>query len=337
MLPIPATNPFRLAPVGEGRGVSCDIRGCYIDNEPLLTRSRDANGRESWTVRPQAELEDVLSARYGHPIDMSAKVDGLAAVADALNRRDVFRAQLGTLALKLPHPPAPTFASVLSPRVASLLHSSGMLRGGQAFAPDNSGRPGSTSGSDKENSQSLTRDPRVIPAQEFFFSEIPLEIPWSRPTPPLQPWDFFRPRPGPIPPDMSRPWEAPMGQDVTPNQPWTPPRALPPDWFLPIPREIPGLRKGQLVNPYPERRKCAKEWAEAYQVCNDKFLAGALKPGYGGFGADYKRCVRGLVSADCGGSSGESPGWKRPRPKIDLRPRKKTIPPQKPEEPPITA
>jgi hypothetical protein len=317
MPPIPGPNPFRLTSVGEGRGVSCDVRGCYIDNEPLLTRSRDANGQETWTARPQAELEDALSARYGHPIDMSAKTDGLAAIADALNRGDVFRAQLGTLALKLPHPPAPGFANVLSPRVASLLHLSGMLRGGQAFPPDNSGQGRSRSGNDKGNSQTLARDPRVIPAQEFLFSEIPLDIPWARPTPPLLPWDFIRPRPGPIRPDMPRP--------------------VPPDWAVPIPREIPGVRKGQLVNPYPEKRKCAKEWAEAYQVCNKKFLAGEFKPGYGGFGADFERCVRGWVSPDCGGSKGESPGWKRPRPKIDLTPREKTIPPQKPEDPPITA
>src|SRR5258708_5390005 len=155
MPPIPGTNPFRLTPVGEGRGVSCDVRGCYIDNEPLLTRSRDANGWETWTARPQAELEEALSARYGHSIDMSAKTDGLATIADALNRGDVFRAQLGTLALKLPHPPAPAFANVLSPRVASLLHLTGMLRGGQTFAPNNSGQGRSASGNDKGNLQTL--------------------------------------------------------------------------------------------------------------------------------------------------------------------------------------
>ena len=86
------TNPFRLTPVAEGRGVSCDVRGCFVGKEPLLTRSPDTSGREFWAPRPQAELEDVLSARYGHPIDMSAKVDGLAGIADALNRGDVFRA-----------------------------------------------------------------------------------------------------------------------------------------------------------------------------------------------------------------------------------------------------
>ena len=77
------TNPFRLTPVAEGRGVSCDVRGCFVGKEPLLTRSPDTSGREFWAPRPQAELEDVLSARYGHPIDMSAKVDGLAGIADA--------------------------------------------------------------------------------------------------------------------------------------------------------------------------------------------------------------------------------------------------------------
>ena len=141
MAAVLGTNPFRLTPVAEGRGVSCDVRGCYVGKEPLLTRSRDTSGRELWAARPQSELEEALSASYGHPIDMSAKVDGLAAIADALNRGDVFRAQLGTLALKLPHPPAPAFAKrfVSRARLAASLdrHAEGWAR---LSAPDNSGQ-----------------------------------------------------------------------------------------------------------------------------------------------------------------------------------------------------
>lgn len=229
MPPIPATNPFRLTPVGEGRGVSCDIRGCYIDNEPLLTRSRDANDRESWTVRPQAELEDALSARYRHPIDMSAKIDGLAAVADALNRGDVFRAQLGTLALKLPHPPAPAFSEFPSPRLTALLDGSDMLRREEKHTPPaandcKGGRSCSSPANDNRRSQ-YSADPRIQSVQEVLpfpgIWEMPWARPWVPPMPPTLPWDLYRP--GPIRPDM--PWYGPNyyerrdGGTRTPGEP----------------------------------------------------------------------------------------------------------------------
>src|SRR6516164_9309892 len=119
--------PFRLTPVVAGRGVSCDARGCYAGEIPLLERRRNSSGQEFWSARPQPDLDEALSARYGHPIDMSAKTGGLSDIADALNRGDVFRAQLGTLALKLPDPPE-SAAGTDPRRLAALLHGSGILR-----------------------------------------------------------------------------------------------------------------------------------------------------------------------------------------------------------------
>ena len=123
-------HPFRLTAVAAGRGISCDARGCYAGGIPLLERRRDSSGQEFWSARRQPDLDEALSARYGHPIEMSAKTGGLSDIADALNRRDVFRAQLGTLALRLPDPP--DSASGIDPQgLAVLLHGSGILRGGQ--------------------------------------------------------------------------------------------------------------------------------------------------------------------------------------------------------------
>jgi hypothetical protein len=290
MPPIPATNPFRLTPVGEGRGVSCDIRGCYIDNEPLLTRSRDTKGRETWTARPQAELEDALSTRYGHPIDMSAKTDGLAAIADALNRGDVFGAQLGTLALKLPHPPAPAFTGFRSPRLTELLDSSDMLRRRQKPIPHAANDCKGCSSSANNGNAALSRyeeQPRINPVQEFLtlpdIWEMPWARPWIRPAPPAMPWDFYRP--GPVRPDM--PWYGPNYYERR-------------DGASPTPGE-------------PEDADCKQIRAEAEERC-EKELDGVQ------YGRDYKyrdieHCMDSEVPERCGGHH-----YERYRPKPPRRP-----------------
>src|SRR5690348_15553724 len=180
-----------------------------------------------WTARPQADLDDAMSARYGHPVDMSTKLGGLSAIADALNRGDVFRAQLGTLALRLPDPPES--ASGTDPRrLAALLHGSDMLRRGQNSSPPTHDCQSGTCGSSAEErttAQQYAKDPRVIPAQEVIpFPEIwemPWMRPWLRPTPPTVPWDYLRP--GPVRPDM--PWYGPnyyQRKNASPTSPGEP-------------------------------------------------------------------------------------------------------------------
>ena len=64
-----------------------------------------------------------------------------------------------------------------------------------------------------------------------------------------------------------------------------------------------------LVNPYPNKRKCVEEWAEAEEFCRKMEGEGKLVPGprgkrtrgYSGFGKDYNSCVLGQVSEECGG------------------------------------
>jgi hypothetical protein len=95
---------FALSPPGNAYGVSCGAHGAFIDSVPLLKRAR-VKGEDVWEPRDSDELSAELSARYGLPIDIAAKANGLTVVARALNAGAVARAQMATLFLNLPQPP----------------------------------------------------------------------------------------------------------------------------------------------------------------------------------------------------------------------------------------
>jgi hypothetical protein len=262
---------FGLAPVGGGVGVSCDARGAYVGTVPLLKRQRDANGQEGWAPRPAAELNEALSAHYGLPVDLSTKASGLNDVAGALNRGDIFRAQVGTLQLKLPNPPAPAGASSgYAARLANLLHGNGMgdwnsptRQPANDAAPP--GRGYAQTGAAIENvgtSRSGLR-PGVIPAQEV----IPFGLPWEF---------LFRPSIPTIP-------TIPRGT------------TLPPPW-LPKNRDKPG--------PRPSEEECEKQRREAKKICREyaaDIMEGKEVPPRV-WGGSFDNCWRGQVSEDCGGN-----------------------------------
>jgi hypothetical protein len=56
------------------------------------------------------------------------------------------------------------------------------------------------------------------------------------------------------------------------------------------------------TNPYPKDEECVEEWEHAIRECNKLARDGKLKPGRGGYGADYNKCLLGLVSERCGGN-----------------------------------
>jgi hypothetical protein len=57
------------------------------------------------------------------------------------------------------------------------------------------------------------------------------------------------------------------------------------------------------ANPYPEKRKCAEEWAKATEYCYDLKRRGLLgADGYRGFGKSLNQCIRGMISEECGGN-----------------------------------
>jgi len=128
MLHMPAMRVFILHP----EGVRCGADGLYVGSVPLLRRARDSCGREHWSPRPATELDNELTARYGLPISVIAKANGLASVARALDRGDLALAGIGAVLLQFPDPP-PLEKGALAAndwtRLAAELACSGLLKG----------------------------------------------------------------------------------------------------------------------------------------------------------------------------------------------------------------
>ena len=277
---------FRLRPVEEGRGISCDATGLFVKGLPLLKCDIDSFGRQTWSPRSLNSLNSDLSKRYGFPIDFASRLGGLNVVTQALNQGNISRAIIAALHLQLPEPPARNDCGcqICNHDLGAELCASGLLkadwnpakhprwpagdpaaRGGQ-FAPADSGSDFANP-SPRQDIMPQREDadqPVLIPAQATIpwggSLDIPLEIPWRMPAP----LDI-------VPPAV----------DV-PNQQE---RKRPP-----------------LVNPFPDRRNCVAEWEEAEETCRKYKEKGAFKPGYSGFGKDYVRCVLGHVSEACGGN-----------------------------------
>jgi hypothetical protein len=113
----------------------------------------------------------------------------------------------------------------------------------------------------------------LLPAQ----MPIPIPEPFGIPTP-------FN-IPAPSLPDIPYPGEI------------TPPPITGP---LFLPRQMP-------QNPYPSRRKCVKEWAEAQKYCRKLLEKKMLGKGdYRGMGQFMYQCLKGKVSEDCGGNALEA-------------------------------
>jgi hypothetical protein len=93
---------FALAADRAGSGVYCGADGVFVGNVPLLNRAGTAG---AWSVRPLAELNDELSARYRLPVDIAAKANALALIARAFNHGDLAMAAIATVQMQLPDPP----------------------------------------------------------------------------------------------------------------------------------------------------------------------------------------------------------------------------------------
>ena len=87
---------FRLSP----EGIECDEGGLRVGDVALL--ARDAKG--AWAARDERDLDYDLSRVYGFPIDVRAKMAGFGAVANALQSRNIAKARIAALLLRLPDP-----------------------------------------------------------------------------------------------------------------------------------------------------------------------------------------------------------------------------------------
>jgi hypothetical protein len=260
---------FRLSDV-PGLGVRCSPEGLFVGQTQLLERVCIQNGRLEWRVRPAGAIERDLGKNYGMPIEVSAKMSGIAAVARALDDEDIVQAQITALLLEFPDPPE-AIESNSDPfnivDLAKRLHASNLLNrdwdpakhprwpaqsadgiGGQ-FAPSDSVADGS-----KPDPAVTTQAQVTIP--------FPLDIP----------------APGTIP----FPFEI-----------------LPPPLVAPniLPRSLP-------QNPYPGRPECVKEWQEAFTFCWRLKINGQLGRGASrGMGRTLRDCMLGQVSESCGGNA----------------------------------
>ncbi len=183
---IQVQHRFRLADA-PGAGVACNGEGLFVGHTPLLQKARDGNRIARWQARPMADLDRDLSRTYGMPVTLAGRANGLAAVAEALDRGDLVRAQITALYLMLPDPLATTRQGDPGrPGVETLfrtLAASNLLK----LEWDESKHPrwpaGSADGVGGEfapagGSASDGGNPRLTSTQA---ASIPLEIPWEEP------------------------------------------------------------------------------------------------------------------------------------------------------------
>ena len=208
-----------------------------------------------------------LSMCYGVPVEFDRKIDGLRRIAQALSRGDLLHAQIATLHLQIPDPPALP-RSEQAPgeivEVARQLQASELLKADwdpakhprwPAGSPGGIGGEFAPAGAASDDSTAAEQNAPVIPAQITI--PVPFELPGGIPFP----------------------------SEIIP------------------PPVIPNINPRELRNPYPDRPGCEEEWAEALKYCDNLRRRGLLgKDGYRGMG-DFYQCVMGQVSERCGGSS----------------------------------
>jgi hypothetical protein len=165
---------FSLTARQSSDGISCGPRGVFVGDVRLLQCEGENERDTYWIVRSLAELNDELTARYGLPIDVTAKGGALALIAGALNRGDVAMAAIATVQMQFPDPPP--LAKNVEPseevmRRALELHRSGLLKAGwdpskhpRREAPPNRGWFAPTEGdSDVSGSAQNQQRPSISP------------------------------------------------------------------------------------------------------------------------------------------------------------------------------
>jgi hypothetical protein len=174
-----ASRHFRLS-AQAGEGVRCDDVGLFVGPTALLERI----GEAQWRARDPAELDLALGEEYGLPVDISHKVSGIKAIADALTRGDLTHAQLMTLHLQLPAPSNLRKVAISTAEFERLrdgLRESNLLKGDwdpakhprwPAKSPDSVGGQFAPSG----GAGGATGNAALIPAQE-----LTLDPPWLAP------------------------------------------------------------------------------------------------------------------------------------------------------------
>ncbi len=94
------TRTFRL----RAGGVECDADGLRVAGAQLLESVGVSSAVRNWRPLAQPEIDRILGRAYDARICASDMRRGLAAVAEALNKGELARAQIAALLLRLPDP-----------------------------------------------------------------------------------------------------------------------------------------------------------------------------------------------------------------------------------------
>ena len=140
MLDAPLARVHSLALRRDDRGVFCGPEGLFVGSVPLLDSEPASASKRRFSPRPLAELKRDLQHCYGLPVDATAKIDGIGAVARALNDGDLARACIAAVFLSLPEIPEHSPQALM--KCATALAESGLLKA----SPDDPEHPGYPAG-----------------------------------------------------------------------------------------------------------------------------------------------------------------------------------------------
>lgn len=110
MFAMPGLRTFSISADRDRRSVSCSPEGVFVGNVPLLERADAGRAFRHWTVRPIVQLNNELTALFGLPINIAAKANALALIANAFNSGDFAIAAIATVQMRIPAPPSPAEA-----------------------------------------------------------------------------------------------------------------------------------------------------------------------------------------------------------------------------------
>jgi len=288
---------FRLSSPQTKRGVSCDESGAFVGAVPLLNR-RGKAGRARWEPRDCARLSKEIGEHFRLPIDISSKMGGLKAISKALNDGDIARAQIATVLLGIPDPPflaKGTGDRSEMIRFIQELDRSGLIKADwdpdahprwPAGAPDSQGGQFAPKADGEAAPPSHGPNPARPASSAAAVARIQVQSGGALAVP------YWAPLIEQAPLEEAPLEEAPV-EPLVPRIDIVPPAV--------VPRE---LYKPPASNPYPKRRKCEKEWADAASYCAKLVKERKLgASGYRGVGGrNWDQCLRGQVSADCGGN-----------------------------------
>jgi hypothetical protein len=230
----------------------------------LVLREQDAAEKATYRERHESEINFALSAAYGTEVDFGSRMELLRKIAEHLTVGNLAATRIAALHLRVPELPDDAAASRLDEAERLL---TGYLR------------PRSRSGHKRD----VSNEPRVPRGQ-------PGGGQWTMDESAVAP-DAMA-----IPAQITIPLPG-SGTIIVPR----PIPILPPIPLTPVNPTLPNGDSLTPTNPFPKDERCVEEWEYATKKCSELVKRGKLGPG-GAYGANYSKCLLGMVSEACGGN-----------------------------------